>query len=197
MKKDWKLPNMYLILTNVKDDEHGGSKLRMKAVLGEMFVNERKLSCEFHMEQSVKNHKKYVTKESREFYANLCNGLKDSSTTEIFNSNEALLRSLISNQVPGNRKPLLNALDFWLKSKHRWALCFGHSVHQIPRSSLAEAAQASMKADSGKNLSLVDAVINSTVDSLRHEANICNRQAGERAQGRGPTGVELWEREKL
>ena len=65
MKKDWKLPNMYLILTNVKDDEHGGSKLRMKAVLGEMFVTERKLSCEFHMEQSVKNHKKYVTKESR------------------------------------------------------------------------------------------------------------------------------------
>ena len=54
-----------------------------------------------------------------------------------------------------------------------------------------------MKADSGKNLSLVDAVINSTVDSLRHEANICNRQAGERAQGRGPTGVELEGREKM
>ena len=54
-----------------------------------------------------------------------------------------------------------------------------------------------MKADSGKNMSLVDAVINPTVDSLRHEANICNLQAGERAQGRGPTGVELWEREKL
>ena len=129
---------------HIKDEEHGGKKLGMKAVLGETFVNERTLSCEFHMEQSVKNHKKYVTKESREFYANLCNGLKDSSTTEIFNSNEALLRSLISNQVPENRKPLLNALDFWLKSKHRWALCLRHSVHQIPRSSLAEAAQASI-----------------------------------------------------
>ena len=132
MKKDWKLPNMYLILTNIKDDGHGGNKLRMKAVLGETFVNERTLSCEFHMEQSVKNHKKYVTKESREFYANLCNGLRDSSTTEIFNSNEALLRSSISNQVPENRKPLLNVLGFWLKSTHRWALCFRHSVHQIP-----------------------------------------------------------------
>ena len=54
-----------------------------------------------------------------------------------------------------------------------------------------------MKADSGKNLSLVDVVINSTVDSLRHEANICNCQASERAQGRGPTGVELAEREEM
>ena len=53
-----------------------------------------------------------------------------------------------------------------------------------------------MRADSGKNLSLIDAVINSTVDSLRHEANICNRQADKRAQGRGPTGVELRERER-
>ena len=54
-----------------------------------------------------------------------------------------------------------------------------------------------MKADSRKNLSLVDAVINSTVNSLRHEANICNRQAGERTQGRGPTGVELGKRVEM
>ena len=54
-----------------------------------------------------------------------------------------------------------------------------------------------MKANFGKNLSLIDAVINFTVDSLRHEANIYNRQAGERTQGRGPTGVELAEREKM
>ena len=54
-----------------------------------------------------------------------------------------------------------------------------------------------MKADSGKNLSLVGVIINFTVDSLRNEANICNRQAGERTQGRGPTGVELGEREKM
>ena len=84
-----------------------------------------------------------------------------------------------------------------MKSNLRWALCFRHSVHQIPRSSLAEAVQASMKANFGKNLSLVDAVINSTVYSQRHEANIYNRQAGKRAQVRGPTGVELGEREKM
>ena len=60
----------------ITDDKHGGSKLGMKAVFSETFVNERTLSCAFHMEQSVKNHKKYVTKESREFYANFCNSLK-------------------------------------------------------------------------------------------------------------------------
>ena len=35
------------------------------------------------------------------------------------------------------------------------------------------------------------------MDSLRNEAGIFNRQAGERAQGRGSTGVELGEREKM
>ena len=54
-----------------------------------------------------------------------------------------------------------------------------------------------MNADSGKNLTLVDAVINCTLDSLRHEANIWNRQAGERPEGRRPTGFELGEREEM
>ena len=65
------------------------------------------------------------------------------------------------------------------------------------RSSLPEAAQASKKAYSGKNLSLIDALINSADDSWRHEAKICKRQAGEHAQRRGATGVELGEREKM
>ena len=177
----------------ITDNEHGGNKLGMKAVLGETFVYERRSSCEFHMEKGLKNHKKCVTKEIREFYANLCNSLKDSLTNAIFNSNEALLRSLISNQVPGNRKPFLNALHFWLKNKQNWILCFRHSIHQTLQLSLTEAVQALLKADSGKNLSLVDVVINSTVDSLREEVNICNRQAGERAQAKGPTGAELGE----
>ena len=54
-----------------------------------------------------------------------------------------------------------------------------------------------MKANSGKNSSLVDAIINSTVDSLRHEANIFNLQAGEHAQERGPTRFEFGEREEM
>ena len=48
--------NSYFII----DDEYYGSKLRMKAVLGEKIVNERRYSCEFRMEQSLKNHKKCV-----------------------------------------------------------------------------------------------------------------------------------------
>ena len=84
-------------LYHIKHDEHGGNKERKNKE-----GKERTSSCAFHMEQSVKNHKEYVTKESRVYYANLCNSLKHSSTTEIFNSNEALLPSLISNQVCRN-----------------------------------------------------------------------------------------------
>ena len=89
-------------LYHIEDDENGGIKLEMKAFSGEMFVNERTSSCKFQMEQIVKNHKKYIMKVRRELYTNLCNSLKDSTTTKIFNSNEALSRSLISNQVHGN-----------------------------------------------------------------------------------------------
>ena len=35
----------------------------MKAVLGEIFVNKNTSSFGFHMEQSLKNRKTYVTKE--------------------------------------------------------------------------------------------------------------------------------------
>lgn len=89
-------------LYHIEDDENGGIKLEMKAFSGEMFVNKRTLSCKFQMGQIVKNHKKYIMKVRRELYTNLCNSLKDSTTTKMFNSNEALSRSLISNQVPGN-----------------------------------------------------------------------------------------------
>ena len=35
------------------------------------------------------------------------------------------------------------------------------------------------------------------MNSLRPEANICNGKTGEGTQGRGPTRVELGEREKM
>ena len=85
----------------------------------------------------------------------------------------------MSNQVLGNQNPLLNVLNFWLKSKHRWSTYLEHSLHQISRSSPAEAAQSSMKTDSGKNLSLLNVVINSAVDSPYHQANTPNHEADE------------------
>ena len=57
---------------HLKDDEHGGNKIGMRDVFGVAFVNERTSSCEFHLDQSVKIHKKYLNKESRESYGELC-----------------------------------------------------------------------------------------------------------------------------
>ena len=163
---------------HLKDDEHGGNKIGMRDVFGVAFVNERTSSCEFHLDQSVKNHKKYLNKESREFYGELCTSLKTSNTVEMFDTNRKLLESLISKQIPGDQKPLNDALKFWLRCKHRWALCYRSTVHNVPRSSLAEAAQAAMKVDDGKNLSLVDTVIAATIDSIRLKAKFVNRERG-------------------
>ena len=96
----------------------------------------------------------------------------------MFDTNRKLLESLISKQIPGNQKPSSDTLKFWLRCKHRWTLCYRSTVHNVPRSSLAEAAQAAMKADGGKNLSLVDTVIAATIDSIRLKAKFVNRERG-------------------
>ena len=97
----------------------------------------------------------------------MCTNLKTSNCVEMFETNRKLLESLMSKQIPGNQKPLKDALKFWLSCKHRWALCYRSSVHNVPLSRLAEAAQAAMKADGRKNLSLVYTVIAATIDSIR------------------------------
>ena len=73
-------------------------------------------------------------------------------------------------------------------------MCYRRSLHGIPRSSLAEAAQASMKATGGKNLSLIDAVYASVTDSVRLEAKIQNRENGEVVRGTGPSESEVQKR---
>ena len=57
---------------HLKDDEHGGNKLGIAAVLGEPFLLERTSSCEFHFKKSVDNHMKYVQKTNRNLYKILC-----------------------------------------------------------------------------------------------------------------------------
>ena len=57
-------------------------------------------------------------------------------------------------------------------------MCYRNTVHNVPRSSLAEDAQAAMKADGGKNLSLVDTVIAATIVSVRLKAKFVNRARG-------------------
>ena len=176
---------------HLKDDEHGGNKLGMSAVFGEVFVVDRTSSCEFHYLQAVRNHARYINKVNRDQYMDLCTKLKDSLSQEVYNNNYYLLRELISQQVPGNRKPLEDALAWWVRCKARWVQCFRASTHNIPLSSLAECAQASMVADGGKNLSLIDSVVAANVDSVRLDAAMQNRRIGERAQGSGPSAEDL------
>ena len=45
---------------HLKDDENGGNKIGMANVLGKKFVEERTPSCEYHLQESVKRHSKYV-----------------------------------------------------------------------------------------------------------------------------------------
>ena len=94
----------------------------------------------------------------------------------MFDTNRKLPESIISKQVPGNQKPLNDALNFWLSCKHRWTLCYRSTIHNVPRSSLAGAAQAAMKADGGKNLSLIDTAIADTIGLIRLKAKFVNRE---------------------
>ena len=107
-----------------------------------------------------------------------CVSLKTSNTVEMFDTNRKLLESLISKQIPGNQKPLNDALTFWLLWKHRWALYYRSKVHNVPRSSLAEAAQVAMKADGRENLSLVDTVVAASIDSICLKAKLVDRERG-------------------
>ena len=97
---------------HLKGDEQGGNKIGMQDVFGEALVNERTSSCEFHLDQSEKSCKKYLNKESSEFYGDLCTSLKTSDTVEMPDANRKLLESLISKQIPGDEKPLNEALKF-------------------------------------------------------------------------------------
>ena len=172
-KKTWEdqsiVPSSYVF--NSYHLKNGGNKIGMRDVFGEVFANECTSSCEFHLDRSVKNHKKYLYKESREFYGKLCTSLKTSNTVEMLDANRKLLDSVISSEIPGNQKPLNDALKFWLCFKHGWVLCYRNTVHNVPLSRLPEAAQAAMEADGGKNLSLVDTVTAATIYSIHLKEN--------------------------
>ena len=115
MKKEFHQHTYVFNPYHLKDDDHGGNKLGMSAVFGEVFVVDRTSSCEFHYLQAVRNHARYINKVSRDQYMDLCIKLKDSLSQEVYNNNYYLLRELISQQVPGNRKPLEDALAWWIR----------------------------------------------------------------------------------
>ena len=104
------------------------------------------------------------------------------------------LEELIKRQNVAVSKSLTDTLNFWDKVKYRWASAFEFNLHNITRSSLAEAARTSMKAADEINVSLVDAVYCGITDSARLQAKWENQINGEKCTGRGPSPLELSER---
>ena len=163
----------------------------MAIVFGKKFVEERTSSCEYHLSENTKRHAKYVSDADRKDYYTYISDMKKSTTEKEYEQSKKLLEMLIKSQSEKNRHKLASALSFWHERRCRWALAFKTTAHNIPRSSLAESAHASMKAGNQKNLSLVDAVYADVTDSARLEAIWSNRKDGEKCSGSGPTGHDL------
>ena len=115
-------------------------------------------------------------------------------TEEAFIRVKAQLELLIKCQSDTSPKSLMDTLRFWEKVKSRWDQAYKKNFHNAARSSLAEAAQASMKAANDTSASLVDAVYYDITDSVRLEAKWENRKNDEISTSRGPMSVELLER---
>ena len=81
--------------------------------------------------------------------------------------------------------------------KYRWATAYKSNLHAIPNASLAEAAQASMKASNEMNISLVDSIYADISDSAGLDTKWKNRLLGEHCRGRGPSSLELEDRYEL
>ena len=104
---------------------------------------------------------------------------------------------MINRQLEVDRKPLISTFKFWDNIKYRWATEYKSNLHAIPNVSLAEAAQASMKASNEKSTLLVDSIYVDISDSSRLDAKWKNRLLGELCRGRGPSSLELEDRYEL
>ena len=183
---------------HLKDDEAGGNKLAMKEVFGEDFLIKKTSSYEYHFNANVEKHARYVQDRDRSEYFNITKDLKESPTKGEYETNKIKLEVLIEKQgYDEAKKKLSSALNWWHDRRPRWALAFKTTTHNIPLSSLAEAAHASMKSAGQKNLSLVQALQADVTDSIRLEARWLNRQTGESSTGAGPSGADLVIRNKI
>ena len=183
---------------HLKDDESGGNKLAIKEVFGEDFLLQRTSSCEYHYQANVERHAKYVQDDDRFQYFELTKDMKNATTEWDYGRFKTLIEVLIEKQPNVDaKKKLSTALSWWHCRRPRWALAFKTATLNIPLSSLAEAAHASMKSAGEKNLSLVKAVQADVTDSLRLKARWKNRLLGERSTGSGPTGQELNTRSQI
>ena len=121
--------------------------------------------------------------------------MKNSVTTESHEICKQCKIKLIGVREISVRKPLFDKLKFWDSIKSRWVTFYREGLCNIPKSSLAGATQASMKAPSEKNISLVHATYANITDSARLDAKWIN-QIGEESRWSGPSQAELDKRDE-
>ena len=119
----------------------------------------------------------------------MTSGMKNAVSEDAYIRVKCQLEELIRRQNAALSKSLTDTLNFWDTVKYRWVSAFNFNLHNNTRSSLAQAAQASMKAADKINVSLVDAVCYDITRCL--QAKWENRINGERCTGRGPSPLEL------
>ena len=178
----------------MKYDEHPGNQIAIKKVFGVKFYQERTSSGEYHFNKIVEKHKKFLRTEDIGRYKKLCADMKNYVTSESYEICKQRIIKLIGIQEISARKPLFNTLKFWDSIKSRWATSYRVGLHNISKSSLAEAAQASMNAAYEKNISLVDATYADITDSAGLDAKWINRIKREESLGSSSSQVELGER---
>ena len=70
--------------TCIKYDEHDGNRIGISAVFGETFIKERTSSCDYHYDQSVGSHKRYLNPNDVGLNQALAAKMKNSVTVEAY-----------------------------------------------------------------------------------------------------------------
>ena len=138
--------------TNIQLDEHGSTKIAIKAVSGVEFLKKSTLGCGYHLDRSVDKHKKHFNSSDVDLFCVLVNSLKNSVTEDGHNQEKKRLINLVSKQPEFGQRPLTDILDFCDDVKYRWVIAFKSNTQNVSRSRLAEVAQASIKASGEKNV---------------------------------------------
>lgn len=108
--------------------------------IGRKFVKEQTSSCEYHFQENVKKHSKYVNDTAQ--YYSLINAMKYATTTLQYEEKKEALEEFFELQPMSGRKKLESFLAFWHERNFRSVAAYRlHSSCDIPRSSLAEAVQ--------------------------------------------------------
>ena len=158
-KRDGTSYSTYSFNSIIKSDEDLGNRVPVEKVFGKDFIESRTSLCSYHFDKSVARHKVYIKKEDIQIYVKLTSNSRKCDTVEEYQRTKEQYESFT-----------WTTFKFRDNLKYRWATAYKSNLHAIPNTSLAEAAQASMKAPNEKNISLVDSTYADISDSARLDA---------------------------